>query len=73
MAGLQPITFEDARRIATQKGLTPSRVRGTETIRFARGASEKLEAIEWPEFERIARERKLTVYESGGFMKLMRR
>jgi len=73
MTGLQPISFDLARQIATRKGLTPSRVRGTETIRFAKGQSEKLEPIEWPEFERIAQERRLTVYESGGFMKLMRR
>jgi len=73
MTGLQPITFEEARRIATQKGLVPSRVRGTQTIRFAKGTNEKLETIDWSEFERIAAERKLTICESGGFMKLLRR
>jgi hypothetical protein len=72
MTGLRPISFEQARRIASEKGLIPSRVRGTQTIRFAKGENEKLERIEWTEFEQIAQERRLTVYESGGFMKLMR-
>jgi len=73
MTGLQPISFEQAREIATRKGLTPTRVRGTHTIRFAKGENAKLEPIDWVEFERVAAERKLTIFESGGFMKMMRR
>src|SRR5207249_1060962 len=55
------------------EGLQPSKVRGTSTLRFTKGGSEKLQVITWDEFERTASGRDLAVYESGGWMKLMRR
>lgn len=73
MSELRQIDFEQARRIAEQKGLHPGRVRGTNAIRFTRGDHERMETIDWQTFESIARQRGLAVYESGGWMKLMRR
>jgi len=67
------ISFEYARQIAAVKGLQPSKVRGTTTLRFTKGGSEKLQVITWDEFERTASGRDLAVYESGGWMKLMRK
>src|SRR3989441_9030930 len=73
MPALKQISFEYARQIAAVKGLQPSKVRGTNTLRFTKGGSEKLQVITWDEFERTASGRDLAVYESGGWMKLMRR
>jgi len=73
MTELREIEFEEARRIATEKGLQPGRVRGTEQVRFTKGTNERLEVIDWTEFEATVRRRSLGVYESGGWMKLMRK
>lgn len=73
MTELREIDFEEARRIASQKGLQPGRVRGTEQVRFTTGANERLEVIDWTTFEETVRRRQLGVYESGGWMKLMRK
>ena len=73
MPALKEISFEYARQIATVKGLRPSKVKGTNTLRFSKGGSEKLQVISWDEFERTASGRNLAVYESGGWMKLMRK
>src|SRR2546428_13536446 len=73
MPALKEISFEYARQIAAVKGLQPSKVRGTTTLRFTKGGSEKLQVITWDEFERTASGRDLAVYESGGWMKLMRK
>jgi len=73
MTELREIEFEEARRIATEKGLQPGRVRGTEQVRFTKGSNERLEVIDWTTFEQTVRRRNLGVYESGGYMKLMRK
>ncbi len=73
MTELREIDLEEARRIAGQKGLQPGRVRGTEQVRFTKGSNERLEVIDWTAFEETVRRRKLGVYESGGWMKLMRK
>ncbi|HYT00785.1 MAG TPA: hypothetical protein VEO20_08995 [Thermoplasmata archaeon] len=73
MPALKEISFEYARQIATVKGLQPSKVKGTDTLRFSKASSEKLEVVSWDEFERTASNRNLAVYESGGWMKLMRK
>ena len=73
MPALKEISFEYARQIATVKGLQPSKVKGTNTLRFTKGSSEKLQVISWDEFETTASNRNLAVYESGGWMKLMRK
>ncbi|MCI4371603.1 MAG: hypothetical protein L3J78_03040 [Thermoplasmata archaeon] len=73
MPALKEISFEYARQIASVKGLQPSKVRGTNTLRFTKGGSEKLQVITWDEFVRTANGRNLAVFESGGWMKLMRK
>jgi len=73
MPALKEISFEYARQIASVKGLQPSKVRGTSTLRFSKGDSDKLQVITWDEFVRTANNRNLAVYESGGWMKLMRK
>jgi len=73
MTALREIDFQTVRKIAEQKGLKPSRVRGTNTLRFTNGSNPGLELVTWDEFERAATTRKLAVYESAGWMKLMRK
>ena len=73
MPALKQISFEYARQVAAVKGLQPSKVRGTNTLRFTKGGSEKLQVITWDEFEKTATGSNLAVFESGGWMKLMRK
>lgn len=73
MTALRQIDFETARRIAEEKGLRPTKVRGTNTLRFSNRSDDRLEIITWDEFEKVASSRRLAVYESGGWMKLMRK
>jgi len=73
MPELREIDLEEAKRIATSRGLLPSRVRGTSTLRFSNGRNDRLEMIDWTEFEKILTRRQLGIYESGGWMKLMKR
>ncbi len=72
MTALRQIDFETARQIAERKGVQPTKVRGTNTLRFSTRKDDRLEVITWDEFERVAVSRRLAVYESGGWMKLMR-
>jgi hypothetical protein len=67
------ISFENAKKIATSKGLKPSRVKGTDTIQFTKGQNDRLEVIDWDEFEQTLKTRELAIYESGGWMKIMKR
>jgi len=73
MTELREIEFGEVRRIATQKGLQPGRVRGTEQVRFTKGSSDRVEVIDWTSFEQTVARRNLGVYESGGWMKIMRK
>ena len=73
MTALRQIDFDTARRIADAKGLRPAKVKGTETLRFSRADNERMEFITWDEFRDSATSRRLAVYESGGWMKLMRK
>ena len=73
MPALRQISFDDARRIASDKGLQPSKVKGTNTLRFSKAPSDKLQVITWDEFQQTAQVRGLAVYESAGWMKLMKR
>ena len=70
---MERINVDKARRIAEQKGLKPGRVKGTGGVQFTKGRNDRLEIIDWPEFERTLKERGLQVYESGGWMKIMKK
>src|SRR2546430_15554029 len=71
MPALKEISFEYARQIASVKGLQPGKVRGTSTLRFTKGDSDKLQVITWDEFVRTANNRNLAVYESGGWREVV--
>jgi hypothetical protein len=66
------IGLEDAKRIAEAKSLHPCRVIGTDGIQFAAKGNERVEVITWEEFESLLKSRNLAVFESNGFMKVMK-
>jgi hypothetical protein len=69
---MERIDLDKAKVIAKNKGLKPGKVKGTSGIQFTKGKNNRLDVIEWAEFEKILKERKLAIYESGGWMKIMK-
>ncbi len=69
---MERIDLEKAKVIAKNKGLKPGKVKGTSGIQFTKGKNNRLDVIEWAEFESILKQRKLAIYESGGWMKIMK-
>lgn len=70
---MEPISVEAAIEKAKKKGLRAGRVRGTDGIQFTKGRNERIVVIDWDEFRQTLANRKLQVYESGGWMKIMRK
>ena len=68
---MEPISVMKAKDIAGKKGLKPGRVKGTNGIQFTKGGNSRLEVIGWDEFEKTLNTKKLQIYESGGWMKIM--
>jgi len=48
-------------------------VRGTDEVQFTKGKNTRLEPIEWEEFKSSIEKRKLQIFESGGWMKIMKK
>ena len=69
---MERITMKKAQTIAKNKGLKPGKVKGTEGIQFTKGYNDRLEVITWKEFESLLKKRGLAIYESGGWMKIMK-
>ncbi len=70
---MEEIPLTRAKTIAKRKGLKPGRVKGTNGVQFTKGRNPRLETIEWDEFEKTLKRRRLAVYESGGWMKIMKK
>ena len=70
---MEKINVAKAKDIAKKKGLKPGRVKGTEGVQFTKGDNARLEIISWDDFEKTLKNRKLAVYESGGWMKIMKK
>ena len=69
---MEKITVDRARAIAGEKGLQPGRVKGTNGVQFTKGDNDRLEIISWDDFETTLNDRGLAIYESGGWMKIMK-
>lgn len=69
---MQKIAIERAKILAKNKGLKPGKVKGTSGVQFTKGENNRLDVITWDEFEEILGIRKLAIYESGGWMKIMK-
>lgn len=70
---MEPISVETAIEKAKKKGLRAGRVKGTDGIQFTKGRNSRIEVIDWEEFRKTLTDRKLQVFESGGWMKIMRK
>lgn len=70
---MEPISVESAIEKAKKKGLKPGRVKGTQGIQFTKGRNNRLEVITWAEFRETLSKRRLQVFESSGWMKIMKR
>ena len=64
--------MKNTQAIARNKGLKPGKVKGTEGVQFTKGKNNRLDVITWEEFESILAKRGLAIYESGGWMKIMK-
>jgi hypothetical protein len=69
---MEKIDIAKAKQIALNKGLKPGKVKGTSGVQFTKGNNDRLSVIAWDEFETILKQRKLAIYESGGWMKIMK-
>ncbi len=70
---MEPVSVESAIEKAKKKGLKPGRVRGTDGIQFTKGRNKGIEVIGWDEFRQTLEKRKLQVYESSGYLKIMKK
>ena len=70
---MEPISVESAIEKAKKKGLRPGRVKGTDGVQFTKGRNPRLEVIDWDEFRKTLANRRLQVFESSGFMKIMKK
>ncbi len=69
---MEKISLAEARKIAEKKGLKPGRVEGTDGVQFTRGRNDRIVSVPWEEFETLLKKRRLAVYESDGFLKVMK-
>ena len=69
---MEKIDIKKAQAIAKNKGLKPGKVKGTSGVQFTKGKNSRLDVITWDEFEEILSNRGLAIYESGGWMKIMK-
>ena len=70
---MEPVSVEEAIEKAKKKGLRPGRVKGTDGIQFTKGRNNRIEVITWDEFRSTLSDRQLAVFDSNGFMKIMKR
>lgn len=70
---MEPISVESAIEKAKKKGLRPGRVKGTDGIQFTKGRNNRIDVISWEEFRQTLAQRELQVFESSGFMKIMKK
>jgi len=70
---MEPVSIEAAIEKAKKKGLRPGRVKGTDGIQFTKGRNDRIEVISWEEFRSTLSDRKLEVFDSNGFMKIMKK
>jgi len=70
---MDKITIDKAKVIAKNKGLKPGKVKGVpKAFQFTKGDNPRLEIISWEEFDEGLKAKGLAVYESGGWMRLMK-
>ena len=68
---MEKISVDKARALAERKGLRPARIKGTSGVNLTKG-NPRMDPVTWEEFETTLTGRGLAVYESGGWMKIMK-
>ncbi|MCA1813414.1 MAG: hypothetical protein LC624_05630 [Halobacteriales archaeon] len=66
------IDLPRAQAIATEHGLRPAKVKGTDVLQFTRAESVRFQTLSWTEFVTDLEQRGLHVYESHGWLKIMK-
>ncbi len=69
---MEKIDIKKAQTIAKKKGLSPGKVKGVNSYQFTKGQNGRLDAITWEELDKGLAEKGLGIYESGGFLKIMK-
>jgi hypothetical protein len=67
---IRMLTIDEAKRFAVEQGLNPGKIRGTNDLEFTRSSNPKVDILEWPEFEKLIVKKRLSIQESGGFLRL---
>lgn len=67
------IDVEKAKNIARTKGLKPGKVTGTSGVQFTKGNNKRLQVIDWSDFDKALKQKGLAIYESNGWMKIMKK
>ena len=71
---MDQITVKKAKEIAKKKGLKPGRVKTTKSgVQLTKGQNMNVEVISWDQFEKDLKQRGLAIYESGGWLKIMKK
>ncbi len=69
---MQKIDIAKAKTIAANKGIVPGKLKGIDSVQFTKGKNPKFDTITWEEFESILGRKGLAIFESGGWMKIMK-
>ncbi len=67
------IDLERAKTLANKKGLKPGMVIGRSEVHFTTENNRRLRIIDWETFNESLDDKKLAVYESNGWMKIMKK
>jgi hypothetical protein len=70
---MEPISIDEAIEIAKKKRLRTGRVKGTDGVCFTNGSNKKLDEISWDEFKNYIEKKGLQIFESNGWMKIMKK
>ncbi len=69
---MEKIDIKKAQTIAKKKGLSPGKVKGVDSYQFTKGQNSRLDTITWEELDKGLAAKKLGIYESGGYLKIMK-
>ena len=73
MPPMNRIDVKKAKTIAEEKGLLPGKVVSSDGIQFTKGDDTRIKVMNWNEFEEELEKRDLAIFESAGFMKIMKK
>jgi len=66
------LSIDEARRIATVQGIKPAKLKGTNIYELLRTLTSNHEQVTWEELKKGVEENGLAIYESGGYLRIVR-